>query len=205
MNYLIKAAVSAAALLVATQAQAANYVIDYSGTPANPGPGNPASPFYVKISEPTYIEAVINGIRPTTVVGSNLSFTDTFTFFLPFTGFGSGAVISTNFNNLDLTSAFLDIYNAAGTAVEYQLFGNRTTSGISVSLDANGGIPANRQVVLTVNGVANGGTYSGNLSAVATPAVPEPATWAMLLAGFGAVGFAMRRRRATQAVQVSFG
>jgi hypothetical protein len=28
-----------------------------------------------------------------------------------------------------------------------------------------------------------------------TPAVPEPATWAMLLLGFGAVGFAMRRSR----------
>lgn len=28
-----------------------------------------------------------------------------------------------------------------------------------------------------------------------TPAIPEPATWAMMLAGFGAVGYAMRRRR----------
>lgn len=36
-------------------------------------------------------------------------------------------------------------------------------------------------------------------SAVVTPptpgAVPEPATWAMMLGGFGVVGFAMRRRR----------
>lgn len=28
-----------------------------------------------------------------------------------------------------------------------------------------------------------------------TPAVPEPATWAMMIAGFGMVGFAMRRRQ----------
>ncbi len=34
---------------------------------------------------------------------------------------------------------------------------------------------------------------------VITAAVPEPATWAMLLAGFGAVGFALRRRRAALA------
>nr|WP_277750426.1 PEPxxWA-CTERM sorting domain-containing protein [Croceibacterium ferulae] len=27
------------------------------------------------------------------------------------------------------------------------------------------------------------------------PAVPEPASWAMLLAGFGAVGSIMRKRR----------
>ena len=28
-----------------------------------------------------------------------------------------------------------------------------------------------------------------------TPAVPEPGTWAMMLLGFGAIGFAMRRRK----------
>ena len=34
-------------------------------------------------------------------------------------------------------------------------------------------------------------------------AVPEPATWAMLLLGFGAVGFAMRRRRTPVLAQVA--
>jgi len=33
------------------------------------------------------------------------------------------------------------------------------------------------------------------IRATVTPAVPEPATWAMMLLGFGSVGFAMRRRR----------
>ena len=32
-------------------------------------------------------------------------------------------------------------------------------------------------------------------NAAPMPGVPEPATWAMLLAGFGAIGFAMRRKR----------
>ena len=32
---------------------------------------------------------------------------------------------------------------------------------------------------------------------VALTAVPEPATWALMLAGFGAVGFSMRRRKTT--------
>lgn len=35
--------------------------------------------------------------------------------------------------------------------------------------------------------------YSLSISQVA--AVPEPATWTMLLVGFGAIGFAIRRRR----------
>lgn len=37
-----------------------------------------------------------------------------------------------------------------------------------------------------------GGSYSGNLGLGA--AVPEPASWAMMIAGFGLVGAAMRRR-----------
>lgn len=40
------------------------------------------------------------------------------------------------------------------------------------------------------------------LGRAVTPAVPEPSTWAMMLAGFGIVGGAMRRR---QRVSVSFG
>jgi hypothetical protein len=44
---------------------------------------------------------------------------------------------------------------------------------------------------------------SGYVTATATPAVPEPATWGMLLIGFGGVGFALRRRKALVAA-VSF-
>ena len=35
------------------------------------------------------------------------------------------------------------------------------------------------------------------------PAVPEPATWAMMLMGFGAAGYAMRRRRAPVLAQAA--
>jgi hypothetical protein len=45
-----------------------------------------------------------------------------------------------------------------------------------------------------VNGnLAANGSYVGNINV--TTSVPEPGTWAMLLLGFGAVGFALRRRR----------
>lgn len=41
-----------------------------------------------------------------------------------------------------------------------------------------------------------GGSATGNV----VPPVPEPGTWALMLLGFGAVGFAMRRRRRIGAV-----
>jgi hypothetical protein len=41
-----------------------------------------------------------------------------------------------------------------------------------------------------------GGYYDGTLNY----AVPEPATWAMLIAGFGLTGAAMRRRKTRVAV-----
>jgi hypothetical protein len=56
------------------------------------------------------------------------------------------------------------------------------------------------------NALKNGGAYAGFPTAgfwtatfpvVTNPGVPEPATWAMMLMGFGAMGFAIRRRRNT--------
>jgi hypothetical protein len=36
------------------------------------------------------------------------------------------------------------------------------------------------------------------VGSIDAPAVPEPDTWAMMLFGFGAIGFAMRRRKQTE-------
>lgn len=41
-------------------------------------------------------------------------------------------------------------------------------------------------------------------TAAATPAVPEPATWALMLVGFGAIGFGMRRRENKVATAVTY-
>lgn len=42
------------------------------------------------------------------------------------------------------------------------------------------------------------GTFGGDV-----PSIPEPATWAMLISGFGIVGVALRRRRSTSLAQAS--
>ena len=47
---------------------------------------------------------------------------------------------------------------------------------------------------------AQPGAYGAALDNVGIAAVPEPATWALMILGFGAVGGAMRRRRATDAI-----
>jgi hypothetical protein len=41
----------------------------------------------------------------------------------------------------------------------------------------------------------NTGSYSGYLEFASVAAVPEPSTWAMMLMGFGAVGYSMRSRK----------
>ena len=53
-------------------------------------------------------------------------------------------------------------------------------------------------VSLGTNGTTTGNVLLGELNA--TPSVPEPATWAMMLLGFGAMGVAVRRSRRKVAV-----
>lgn len=54
------------------------------------------------------------------------------------------------------------------------------------------------RVFYNVEGGATVASYSGQLTFTPTAAVPEPATWAMMLLGFAATGVALRRRRKDQ-------
>ncbi|QMW22129.1 PEPxxWA-CTERM sorting domain-containing protein [Sandaracinobacteroides saxicola] len=70
--------------------------------------------------------------------------------------------------------------------------------------DQGAGI-TNRRVFITAGAgeVITGLTFTSTGVAyefddIAASAVPEPATWAMLIAGFGMVGFASRRRKVTR-------
>ena len=60
---------------------------------------------------------------------------------------------------------------------------------------------------LSVSGTAPGprgnGSYAGTIS-FAAGAVPEPATWALMILGFGAIGFAMRRQRSRKPGAASY-
>jgi hypothetical protein len=86
-----------------------------------------------------------------------------------------------------------------GTSILQTVMG----SGNSLTLNT-GTLAANTTYRFLYNFTAGtgGGTVSGNASFLQS-AVPEPATWALMLMGFGGIGLAMRRRRKPVLAQVA--
>ena len=113
------------------------------------------------------------------------SFTDMFTFSLP-AGLVSSTISSifttSQMNNADFSSVTLNgtAYNIVSQGqVEFRtLVSDPIASGLQT---------------LSISGTSGGNSsYAGTLSFAAASAVPEPATWAMMILGMGAIGFSMR-------------
>ena len=116
--------------------------------------------------------------------------TPTFSKYLTFTNTVAGNYfmeVTTSSPNIDFTSILLSgeggLYNFNPVATGSTEFWNLEDLFLSAG-----------QYTLTINGNNRGtGVLDGSITIA--QAVPEPATWAMMLFGFGAVGFGMRRRR----------
>ena len=86
-----------------------------------------------------------------------------------------------------ITSSFLVSYYAVKAGNQFQLY--EITPSLTFSWNTNdllvgrGNHPALSHII-----------YVGN-DATVIPTVPEPATWAMMLVGFGGLGAVLRRRR----------
>lgn len=132
------------------------------------------------------------------------SFNDMFSFILPANG-GSGYSVLNfpvdipgvgSFNTLLSTMTLISnpdgiLNNGDETVLASAVFGGQNTSD---SLSLTWGPTAGGHMDLNITGITNGslgGLYTG---AISVSAVPEPETYAMLLAGLGLMGAVVRRR-----------
>ena len=100
-----------------------------------------------------------------------------------------------------ITNFFLDLYNGETYPDTFTVSDNLGKS-TTVTIDSNtsGGtslisFPAIGNIVTITTSDPNYDFFIDNIGFnQATPSVPEPATWAMMLAGLGLVGHALRKR-----------
>lgn len=131
-----------------------------------------------------------------TVAGAaNGLFTASFTFLSPIVGeasaIASNIIVRGNLgSDIDFTSAFINgsagSVSNLGAASSAYVIDAPITTGLN-TLTLSGRLNPNG------NGVGNG-LVTGSLTLVAAAMVPEPATWALLILGFGVVGAGLRRR-----------
>lgn len=133
------------------------------------------------------------------VTGGPTAINDTFTFNIAGTSGLTDAQVSTlllnGSQNINFSSITLDgIYAFAKTSTDPSPETWALLSPVVLGIGSH-----------TINVMGNligpNGSYSGTINV--QTAVPEPATWAFMLLGFGAMGLAIRRRRRPVLAQVA--
>jgi hypothetical protein len=179
MRKVVVSLVAAAALCGASAANAAITIVDQSVGDITVGtPDNTTIPNFVNFDTTTNIATTVNP-------------------WFDFKNDQTGSYI------FDLTSSTRDatitleqVLSDGATVVVDEVHG----TGRFLELDSSVLLAdTTYRFTYTFNTPDGGGTVSGNASFY-TAAVPEPATWAMMLLGFGGIGFAMRRRRTGMAL-----
>ena len=105
---------------------------------------------------------------------------------------GNYQLASWGFNANDLNYNYGYIANGNGGPITFNTAGGRLTA-VGTAFSGTAGVFADQ--------ADDGNTRYGSASLIA--AVPEPATWAMMVVGFGMVGFGVRARR-KQSARVTF-
>jgi hypothetical protein len=193
MRKLALAVTAVSAFALAPSANAANLIETY--TPGDPEFTVSGDVFSGPISADLSVSGIVAG-----------DFTHTFSFTIPQTGVGSGSVTTSasflgEVNDTDFTSVLFN-----GTPVNLDVIaGGLVEIAWATDVPITAGVLNN----LVINGVSRGnGSYGGQLTFTPVQgAIPEPSTWAMMLFGFGAVGFGMRRRKngqGTKRLRVSY-
>lgn len=126
-------------------------------------------------------------------------YTDTYQFIVPTLGkVGASAVTLTFDGTLTFTEILL---NGTALKINTVLDMDNNIVGYSAISPLGGLASAANPQKLSVTGKLTGstGTYTGNVRFES--AVPEPGTWALMILGFGIVGYAMRRRPSVRFAQ----
>ena len=113
-----------------------------------------------------------------------------------FNGFLASAFTSNTITNANVTLS--TYYSAANALFGGTLLQSSSFNGIGTFVGTNQlalNLPFSETVRYDITFGANGGNFNG--TANVTSAVPEPATWAMMMVGFASLGVAVRRRPKT--------
>ena len=158
------------------------------------------------VSSSFALNEVLPPLNPSASFDNTVSglFTDTFQFSL--TGLSIVAVSITNneinsgsssFGGILGFSGFVDLPVGADVPLTYSTTPVPGPDGSTIHvqrLEGNGLLPLGTYTIVVTGTGITGSTASYGGNVVATP-VPEPETYAMMLAGLGAIGFLVARRR----------
>lgn len=181
---------AAAALGAATNASAAVVIVGGGTT--------------VDVTGPTTLDGGINFSMGYSDSGSSSPFIETLSWNNTLSGIygitlSTTAALAGGANDVDITSAFLTGGSVIGSL---GLIADPDNTDLNEDYALNTLLESGTYT-LTIQGTrGTTGSFGGNVAFTAA-AVPEPATWAMMLFGFGAVGFAMRRRRQPTLAQIA--
>jgi len=131
----------------------------------------------------------VNGNSTHTYDSTTGVFTDTFDFFLP-TGFAGASAITTISGVAvnDLIFNGISMNGATGTTA--------TAGGTSMAhVDLQPIVAGGPQHLIITGDGGSAATYGGTVSFVLAGGVPEPATWALMIFGFGGAGALLRAQR----------
>ena len=190
MRKLALGLLGAVALTAASSANAA-VVINAGGTT-------------VDVTGPTTVDGGINFSLGYSDSGSSSPFLETLQWNNTLSGIygitlSTTAAVAGGANDVDILAAYLSGGSIVGNL---SLLPDTDNTDLNEDYSLNALLDAGTYT-LTIEGTrGTTGSFGGNVAFTAQ-AVPEPATWGMMLMGFGVVGFAMRRRKQPALAQIA--